>query len=257
MVVLQDCFGGNFGKACQFLAQFISGIIMSFTRSWQMSLVMLGVGPLLGIALGIQSKLQEKFTRQTTEASARAVSTAEEVLTSMRTIRSFGAENRESDRFSGNLDHSLAIARKKGILGGFGYAAVMFFIWGAAALAFWFGGTLVNQGKLQVGDVVTVFGLMLMAVLGLAQGVGVVPEFIKSKTAAGNIFALIERAPHINFEGGDVIDVVRGEIEFKNVQFQYPTRERAVLKDISFAIQPGTKVRFYDNMNPEVLMCFH
>ena len=29
----------------------------------------------------------------------------------------------------------------------------MFVFWGAAGLAFWFGGTLVNQGKLLVGDV--------------------------------------------------------------------------------------------------------
>ncbi|KIH47952.1 hypothetical protein ANCDUO_21983, partial [Ancylostoma duodenale] len=56
-------------------------------------------------------KLSEKT--QTTIADANQI--AEEVLSTMRTVRSFACERRESDRFEGKLNETLKMNRKKAI----------------------------------------------------------------------------------------------------------------------------------------------
>ena len=45
-----------------------------------------------------------------------------------------------------------------------------------------------------------------------------------------------EHIPTIPFDGGEIIEDFKGEIEFKNVSFKYPTRDAYVLKNVSFVI---------------------
>ncbi|KIH53443.1 ABC transporter transmembrane region [Ancylostoma duodenale] len=72
----------------------IGALVFMFVMSWRLSL-----------------KLSEKT--QTTIADANQI--AEEVLSTMRTVRSFACERRESDRFEGKLNETLKMNRKKAI----------------------------------------------------------------------------------------------------------------------------------------------
>jgi hypothetical protein len=156
----------------------------------------------------------------------------------MRTVRSFATEDRcacpraplplspgqraargsEADRFATNLIDILTMNRHKSLVAATAYAFLVFCIWGAAALAFWYGGTLVQARTLTVGDVVTgaparlsararvcgclsdrraVFGMMLIGVLGLGQAAGQFGMFMKAGAAGSLVFAVIERQPRV------------------------------------------------------------
>ena len=77
-----------------------------------------------------------------------------------------------------------------------------------------------------------VFGMMALGMAGPnMKAVG------EGKTAGKMAFDIIERVPSINLEdtNSKILNDIKGEIEFKNVSFSYPTRgENQVLKDFSY-----------------------
>jgi ATP-binding cassette subfamily B (MDR/TAP) protein 1 len=260
---VSDGFGQELGKLFQFLVQGIAGIILAFTTSWRMSLVVLACAPLLAVAMGIQFKLTNELTKKQTAASAESTAAAEEVITSVRTVRSFAQEPREINRFGSLAAQVQGIAVKKGLLSGIVYGIFMFAIWGAVALSFWYGGQLTQTSDgaggyiMNVGGVVTVFGMMLMAVIGLAQAGAALSPVFKAAAVARVLFGIIKREPRIPYEGGDKLESgIQGNIEFDNVEFKYPTRDEQVLKGISLRIAAGQKVAFVGSSGSGKTTCF-
>eukprot|EP01095_Lingulamoeba_sp_RSL-Kostka_P012812 TRINITY_DN513_c0_g2_i3.p1 TRINITY_DN513_c0_g2~~TRINITY_DN513_c0_g2_i3.p1 ORF type:complete len:352 (-),score=137.13 TRINITY_DN513_c0_g2_i3:85-1140(-) len=130
-------------------------------------------------------------------------------------------------------------------------------VWGVCGLCFWVGGYLVGHNSdFGFGDLVTVFGMMLFAVLGLSQGFAALPEILKGRASFKRIEEIIKRQPLINFEGGNKLNNVTGSVSFENVTFKYPTRDINVLKDISFNIQPGQSVAFVGESGSGKSTCF-
>ena len=63
------------------------------------------------------------------------------------------------------------------------------------------------------------------------------PSYGKAKEAARKIFGIIEEPSTINAKSSKGIEVVqRGEIEFREVDFRYPSRQQRVLRSINFKI---------------------
>ena len=61
--------------------------------------------------------------------------------------------------------------------------------------------------------------------------------------AAEKIFEYLDTEPSLQLDGPHKTDCLQGSIEFKNVQFTYPTRpETQILKNISFSVRPGEVV---------------
>ncbi len=71
------------------------------------------------------------------------------------------------------------------------------------------------------------------------------PDAGKAKRAAAAVFNLIDYKSEIDAtsKDGDTLETVKGEIQFKEVCFSYPTRQEAqVLKKLSLTIKPGKQL---------------
>ena len=58
---------------------------------------------------------------------------------------------------------------KKGLTQGVGTGALMFILFSMYGLAFWYGGTLVKTGEIEVGDLLTAFFSVLTGAFSLGQ----------------------------------------------------------------------------------------
>ena len=153
-------------------------------------------------------------------------------------------EEKELNKFTRNLTSMNLIGYLQSVTQGVSQGTVQLAIWSSVAVAFWYGGYLVSISEIKVGDMMKVFGMMLMSVIGFSMFFGVFQEVGKARTAGEKIVSVIKRKPMIQFSGGiHPKEDLKGNIELKNVCFAYPTRpDTQVMKNFNLTIEPGQQV---------------
>ncbi|XP_037343978.2 bile salt export pump [Pungitius pungitius] len=230
------------------MSTFVFGFLVGFIGGWKLTLVVIAVSPLIGIAAGLMAMAVARLTGRELASYAKAGAVADEVLLSMRTVAAFGGEEKEAERYDRNLEEAQIWGVKKGtIIGVFqGYLwCIIFFCF---ALAFWYGSKLVIDTKeLSPGTLIQVFFGILMAAINLGEASPCLEIFAFGRAAAKNIFDTIDREPEIDCfsEDGHKLERVKGDIEFHNVTFHYPSRpEVKILNDLSMQIKAGETTAF-------------
>jgi len=241
--LIQMAYSTKLGEIVRNLVQAILGVALGIVAGWKMALVMLSVAPLMVFVLGGTGVFTKAVVTRITDIINKAAGIANEVISAMRTVRSMDGEEKEKIRYARQLRKAHGWFVVKASILGIAIGIISFVIWGAIALGFWYGGKMTLQGEMTIGDMFKVFGLNLMAVIGLLMGMQAAPEFSKADPALKNMLKVIRREPAMRHEGGEAPNKLEGHIEFKNVFFTYPTRPGVVvLKDFSLTIKPGQSV---------------
>ncbi|XP_073329242.1 bile salt export pump-like [Pagrus major] len=230
------------------ISTFVFGFMVGFIGGWKLTLVVISVSPLIGIAAGLMATAVARLTGRELKAYAKAGAVADEVLSSIRTVAAFGGENKEAERYDGNLAEAQTWGVKKGtiigIFEGYLWCIIFFFF----ALTFWYGSKLVIDTKeLSAGSLIQVFFAVLIAAMNLGQASPCLEAFASGRAAAKTIFDTIDREPGIDCfsKEGHKLDKVKGDIEFHNVTFFYPSRpEVKILNDLSMQIKSGETTAF-------------
>uniref|UniRef100_A0A8C4RAN2 ATP binding cassette subfamily B member 1 n=1 Tax=Eptatretus burgeri TaxID=7764 RepID=A0A8C4RAN2_EPTBU len=239
---ISEGIGDKVALLIQSLSSFVSGFIIGFVRGWKLTLVILAVSPLLAITAALMSKLLTAFTNKELQAYSKAGAVAEEVLSCIRTVVAFGGQNKEIERYKKNLNEAKAVGIKKAIITNLAIGFTFFLIYGSYALAFWYGGELVNTDHYTVGNVLQVFFCVIIGAFALGQAAPNIEAFFNSRGAAYVIFNIIDKEPPIdNFSKiGYKPQKLKGRVEFKNVHFMYPSRlDVKVLQGLDLTVNSG------------------
>ncbi|XP_051937522.1 bile salt export pump isoform X2 [Hippocampus zosterae] len=230
------------------ISTFVFGFMVGFIGGWKLTLVVVAVSPLIGVAAGLMAMAVARLTGRELKAYAKAGAVADEVLSSIRTVAAFGGEDKEVNRYDRNLVEAQNWGVKKGsIIGIFqGYLWCIIFL--TFALAFWYGSQLVIDSKeLSPGTLIQVFFGVLIAAINLGQASPCLEAFASGRAAAKIIFETIDRESEINClsDDGYKLDRVKGDIEFHNVTFHYPSRpEVKILNDLSMQVKADQTTAF-------------
>lgn len=230
------------------ISTFVFGFMVGFIGGWKLTLVVIAVSPLIGIGAGLMALAVARLTGRELGAYAKAGAVADEVLSSIRTVAAFGGEEKEAKRYDRNLEEAQSWGVKKGtIIGIFqGYLWCIIFL--CYALAFWYGSKLVlDTQELSPGTLIQVFFGVLMAAMNLGQASPCLEAFASGRAAAKTIFDTIDREPLIDCfsEDGHKLDKIKGDIEFHNVTFHYPSRpEVKILNNLNMEIKNGETTAF-------------
>ena len=82
------------------------------------------------------------------------------------------------------------------------------------------GTTLFLSGQLNQGTFISYLIYSLYVAHALGAAAANIGEFFKALGASDRIFNLIDRVPHMNVDGGKVLQHLKGVIEFKNVKIK-------------------------------------
>ncbi|CAL8347627.1 unnamed protein product [Lota lota] len=226
-----------------FLRSVIKGagyLIFMFGLSWKLSLVTLMGFPFIAVVSKVYGDYYKRLTKEVQTALAEANKVAEEVVSSMRTVRSFACEEREADSYYSRLLVMYRLNHKQALA----YACYM---WSSCiselalqVAILYYGGHLVVTGQMSGGTLIAfvIYELELGECLesissvysGLMQGVG----------AAEKVFEYLDRKPEHTHGGQEAPPTCAGLVEFRDVTFAYPTRpETDILKGVSFTLRPG------------------
>lgn len=157
------------------------------------------------------------FSSKSQKATASANQIATEAISNIRTIASFTSEERVAEMFIEKLREPYKVGLKGALLGGFLTGLGQIFMFGAQALTMWYGGTLVEDGSYEFVDVMTVVMAIFMAAMSLGESSAYTPDAGKAKSAAREIFKIIDRVPLIDAYSDQGIQDrdVKGKIDLK------------------------------------------
>ncbi|CEF68553.1 ATP-binding cassette sub-family B member 9 [Strongyloides ratti] len=251
----------------------IGSMLFMMGLSWKLSLITFIVVPIIFVVTKIFGSYYDELSELTQDAIASSNDTAEEVISTMRTVRSFACEEFESQRYFDKLTDTLNVTWKKAI-------SYLIFIWASeifqtviVVAVLWYGGHLVLTNRLK-GDLLVSFLLYQVQLADNLRQIGeVLAALLQSVGASRKVFQYIERKPNIEMNGKYKPEKIEGRIEFKNVRFNYPSRpDLPILHDISFVVEPGETValvgpsgsgkssciglieRFYEPLNGKILI---
>lgn len=126
-------------------------VTAAFAKAWDITLVVLAVVPLILAGAAIISIFIKRITTAQSEAYGRANGIASEALAAIRTVFSFNGEQRTAERYSNSLTKPMQAGIRGGFWNGLLIGFSLFAFLCAFALALWYGGVRVRDGKYTGG----------------------------------------------------------------------------------------------------------
>ena len=240
---LQSAVTSNVSMALRYGVQALGGVGAMFITSVRLGAVMLLTVPPVVVAAVYYGRKLRELSSEFQDALADSTSVAEEAIAGIRTVRGFGREPHEVERYDEAVEISYRLAKERAKLGGIFSGGVTFLGYFTIALILIYGGYLVMNEALTPGQLTAFILYTLMVAFALAALSGLWTDFMKATGAARRVFELIDRRPELPVSDNPLSREVRGEIEFEHVSFSYPTRpDVPALRDVSFQIRPGEKM---------------
>ncbi len=164
-----------------------------------------------------------------------------EILTGLPVIRAFNKEKKEEGRFDdANKDLTKAnifVNRAMSMM----MPLLMLIMNSITVLIVWAGGHNVDQGIMQVGDMMAFIQYTMQIVMAFLMISMISIMLPRAAVSARRINEVIEKDPSIKDkeETKKFNPDKKGLVEFKNVSFRYPDADTEILEDINFTAKPG------------------
>ncbi|MBQ7148889.1 MAG: ABC transporter ATP-binding protein [Pseudobutyrivibrio sp.] len=237
---------------------FSDGLLMGFTQlftgvltiigtiyfmlviSWKIALIVIVATPLSLFLAKFISERTYKFFRKQAELRGAETSYIEEMIINKNIVRNMNYEGKALERFE-EMNNQLSDAALKAtfysstvnpstrLINNIIYAAVGIF-----------GALMAIGGDITVGGLTSFLSYASTYGKPFNEISGVITEFQNALACAGRLFEMIDAQVEVN-DGNNVIDDVKGEIEFKDVFFSYD-KDKKLIEHLNLKVKPGQRV---------------
>eukprot|EP01138_Halocafeteria_seosinensis_P015347 gb/GECG01015663.1/.p1 GENE.gb/GECG01015663.1/~~gb/GECG01015663.1/.p1 ORF type:complete len:1320 (+),score=211.29 gb/GECG01015663.1/:1-3960(+) len=260
VATMQKAIGSHLGNAVQHSSTFIAGLIVGFVQGWKLAFVILAFMPLLAGSTASLRYIMMKLQKTIQEAYSRAGAFVTEAIGSIRTVASFGGEELEIERYKSELSFAESKGIQTGVMLGANVGLMFLTLYSAYGVGLWYGSELIAEdrdenpacrdvadtdGCFTGGNVMQIFFAVLIGSSSIGQASPDFNGISRATTVASKVYAKIDSKPAIPPDAGKHKSSTKGEIEFRNVEFEYPSRPgQKALADVSFHIDSGETVAF-------------
>ena len=169
-----------------------------------------------------------------------------EILTGLPVIRAFHTEKHEEERFyKANKDLTklnLFVNRAMTFM----MPTMMLVMNGITVLIVWVGGHSINDGAMQVGDMMAFIQYAMQIIMSFLMICMISVMLPRTAVSAERVDEVLksETKIHDPKEPKTLPKNGKGEVAFEHVSFHYPGAEEDVLHDITFTAKPGETTAF-------------
>lgn len=235
---------------------FTEGVIAVFTQaviivavvialsiiSWKMTLVSLGLAPLfIWASIYLSNKIRVILREQKQKLSTINAFLAEN-LNGIKVIQLYNRVRRNRQKF-GNLAVEYRDINMRSIRA---YALMqpIMNLFSAITItsALYYGGLLSSQDAIAIGSLVAFLMNIQDFIPPLREILEKYQQFQNSLASAERIFTLLDEPKEFEIENTKEVELIKGEIEIRNLTFRYEENLPEVLKEINLKIQPGESI---------------
>ena len=232
------------------LSYLVGSVAVMLYMNTRLALLVLTILPLLVVLFSIFQKKLIRVNREIREVNSQITANFNEGITGAKTVKSLGVEEKMEQRFQAETrqmkQKTVKASRLRGLFAGtMNFASSV-----AIAIVLWKGGYIAAQ---EVG----LFSVFMSYAQGMMEPlrwlVDIVSDLITTQVNIErftNVLAVksdVEDTPEVIEKYGDSLnpkkenwEPLKGDIEFRDVTFQYPDGEETVLQNFSLNIPFGT-----------------
>ncbi|HET9171729.1 MAG TPA: ABC transporter ATP-binding protein [Actinospica sp.] len=218
----------------------VGSILLALDQNVELSGLLIVIIPLLAGVLGlIISKMVPLF--RATQGKLDSINRVlREQITGVRVVRAFVRDERERDRFEDASGELLKVSLGAGKLMSLMFPSVMLVVNLSSVAVLWFGGHLIDDGKMQIGALTAFLSYLMQTLMSIMMTVFTFMMVPRAEVSAERIReVLTTESSVVPPENPQVPDALHGTLELRSVDFCYPGAEKSVLQDVSLLARPG------------------
>lgn len=243
---LQNAFSITLAEFLRQVVILIVGLIVIIYWTPDLSKIMLLTFPAIVILAMFFGKYIRKLSKERQDQLAETNTIVEETFQSFSIVKAFANEWFESIRYADSVKEIVNISLRFAKIRGLFFMFIITILMGGIFFVLWQGALLLEQGKMEAGDLFSF--IIYTGILGgaIASFGSLYTELTRAVGATERIQAILDSDSEVEIIGPEDISTkprISGNIEFKNVKFNYPSRQEVeVLKGINISINEGEKV---------------
>ncbi|MEO3925226.1 ABC transporter ATP-binding protein [Micromonosporaceae bacterium B7E4] len=216
------------------------GVIMALREDVGLSWLMLVCVPVLVLAIGLViRRMVPQFRLMQTRIDA-VNRVLREQITGIRVVRAFVREPYETRRFEAANEDLTATALRVGRLTALIFPIVMLVLNLSSVAVLWFGAHRIEAGQIQIGALTAFLTYLMFILMSVMMATFMLIMVPRAAVCAERIMEVLQTGSSVVLPAEPVREVQsQGELELRNVRFQYPGAAAPVLRDISFRARAG------------------
>jgi len=209
--------------------------------NWKLTAFSLIVGPLIAYLIRRINLLFRRYSRRIQNSMGDVTRVAKEAIEAPRVVRVFNAQEHQARMFDKVIEHNLRSNMKMMTTKAFSNPVVQSIASIGLAGVLYLATIDAVHGKMTVGQFTSFIAALMLITAPLRRLVNVAGPLQQGIAAAQSIFEVLDTPPE-PAGGAREIGRARGDVEFRNVRFRYPTGSDDVLHDVSFAARAGETI---------------
>jgi subfamily B ATP-binding cassette protein MsbA len=237
----------------------------------RLTLFSLIVGPLIAVLIRRINLLFRRYSRRIQHSMGDVTRVAKEAIEAPRVIRVFNAQDYESRMFDEVIEHNRRSHMKLMLTKGLSNPIVQTIAASGLAVVLYLATVDAIAGRMTVGEFTSFIAALMLITAPLRRLVNVAGPLQQGIAAAQSLFDVLD-TPAEHAGGSHRVPRARGEVEYRNVGFQYPGSAEPVLHGVNLHARPGETIaivgrsgsgkstlvgllpRFYDATSGQVLV---
>ncbi|MFQ5450885.1 MAG: ABC transporter ATP-binding protein [Nitrospinaceae bacterium] len=220
----------------------VGALAIIFYLNWKLTGLILLVLPPLMLFARIFGKRLRRISESVQDKLARAMVVLEEMVSSIKVVKSYTREPYEKKRFEKEAERAFEESIRKLRISAFFGPFILALTFLVSGLLIWYGGYQVMRSATSPGELAAFFlyGLIIAGPIGTF--VRLYTQIQEAQGAVKRVYEILDIRPRIkNPENPVGLSDIKGQIQFDNVSFGYGDQPD-VLKQVNFEILPGETV---------------
>jgi ATP-binding cassette, subfamily B, bacterial len=210
--------------------------------NWQLTIATLILAPVMGIIIGTFGEKLLNYSRRSQNRISNLSALLTEVLSGIRLVQAFAAEEYELERFRQEAAANRQAKYQAEKVKAFQFVVVGFLLVMTVLFIFFLGGWQISLGNLTGKDFVSYITGVALLIDPITHTTSNYNRFKEGQASVDKIFELLEIQPEVREKQQAIaLESVTGKVEYVGVSFNYKS-DVTVIKDLSLLAHPGETI---------------